>query len=287
MIQAYSKRLLSPYTGLVQIAETERTRALSLDGKDWSIQFRFDAANSSDQGRSGPPQKKHYIRIANIGSGGIQRIKPPYHLDPGVVEEQILELADYLKDAVLPFPAADEYEYWLLDDKNEEPLALIYSCVDAEEMNMYPHQLEWTATPASVSAVEKTPEELRIYTPPVNYQLEQMVNARAGRNPRASWIKRRKELDLDFPPCLVSESWEQDDHDQLCRRFIARLAPRLLMLHGLGTSVRHRLELAAKDYSLEVERFYPLYPEIADEKLMRAIRVEAQLRRVSQSSSAE
>jgi hypothetical protein len=278
MIQAYSKRLLSPYKGLVQIVETERARALSLEGTEWVIQFRIDTNHGSEREHAGQPPKKHYVRVANISGPEIQRLKLPYHLADGVVEQQILELADYLKDTILPFPPADEYEYWLLDGKNEQPLALIYSCVKAEEMAMYPRQLEWTATPASLSAVEKTPEELKFYTPPVNYQLEQLVNARAGRNPRAAWIKRRESLDRDFPPCLVSESWEEEEHQRLCRRFIARLAPRLLMLHGLEPSDRLRLEQEAKAYALEVDQFLPLYPDVADQILMSSIRVEAQLR---------
>lgn len=283
VIHTYSKRLLSPYTGLVQIVETERARALSLEGKDWGIQFRFDDGNAAEQGHAGPPPKKHYVRVANVTGSGIQRIRLPYHLDHGEVEEQILELTDYLKDVTLPFLPADEYEYWLLDGRTEEPLALIYSCVKAEEMAMYPRQLEWTATPASVSAVERTPEELKIYTPPVNYQLEQLVNARAGRNPRAAWMKRRRELDVDFPPCLVSERWEEEAHQQLCRRFIARLAPRLLMLHGLAPSDRLRLEQEARAYALEVERFHPLYPDVADAELMAGIRVEARIRLAGQN----
>ena len=285
MIRAYSKRLLSPYMGLVQIAESDGARALSLEGKDWEIQLRVDHGNTGERGRTGPPPKKHYVRVASIRGSGIQRFKLPYHLDHGVVEEQILELADYLKDAILPFPSADEYEYWLLDEKNQQPLALIYSCVKAEEMAMYPRQLEWTATPASVSAVEKTPEELKIYTPPVNYQLEQLVNARAGRSPRAAWMKRREGLDLDFPPCLVSESWEEEEHEWLCRRFIARLAPRLLMLHGLEKSDRLRLEQEAKAYVLEVAQFFPLYPDVADQKLMSSIRVEARLRLAAEEAN--
>jgi hypothetical protein len=51
------------------------------------------------------------------------------------------------------------------------------------------------------------------------------------------------------------------------------------MLHGLGNDDRSRLELAARKHALEVERFYPLYPTIVDNKLMAAIRVEARLRK--------
>ena len=275
MIQAYSKRLLSPFRGLVQVVETERARALSLEGTDWEIQFRIDTGHAD---RSGPSPKKHYIRAAKISGTQIQPFNLPHHLDNSVAEKQLLVLADYLKNATLPFPPADEYEYWLLDEKNEQPLALIYSCVNAEEMAMYPQKLEWTATPASLSAVEKTPKELKVYTPPVNFQLEQLVNARAGRNPRATWMKRRGSLSRDLPPFLVSESWEKEEHQRLCGRFIARLAPRLLMLHGLDQDVRLRLEREAKAYALEVDQFFPLYPDVADQTLMSSIRVEARLR---------
>ena len=54
--------------------------------------------------------------------------------------------------------------------------------------------------------------------------------------------------------------------------------PHILILHGLEHAERKRMELAAKSYPLEVERFYTLYPAIADRKVMDAIRVEAKLR---------
>lgn len=284
MIQAYSKRLLSPYLGLVQVADAEVSRAMSLDGKNWEIQFRFDHGNTGHGNVSGPPQKKHYDRVARISGSEIQRFKLPYHLDQHAVEEQILMFGDYLKTAVMPFPAADEHEYWLLDEKDEGPLALIYSCVKAEEMVMYPEKLEWTATPASVGAVENTPDELKIYTPPVNYRFEQLVNERAGRKPRAAWISRREGLDVDFPPLLVSERWNENEHERLCERFIARMAPRLLMLQGLEKADRFRLEQQARAHALETEQFFPLYPEVADENLMSSIRVEARLRLASEDT---
>ena len=50
------------------------------------------------------------------------------------------------------------------------------------------------------------------------------------------------------------------------------------MLHGLEREERLRLEGYARRYALEVERFFHLYPAVADEKAMSAIRVEARLR---------
>ena len=37
MIKAFSQRLTPPFSGLVQIAESERARALTMDGNLWEI----------------------------------------------------------------------------------------------------------------------------------------------------------------------------------------------------------------------------------------------------------
>ncbi|MCG6870444.1 MAG: hypothetical protein LJE91_17430 [Gammaproteobacteria bacterium] len=58
---------------------------------------------------------------------------------------------------------------------------------------------------------------------------------------------------------------------------IKAYSQRLLMLHDLDED-RRRLERAAKPYAMEVLRFYGLYPEIADDELMRTILVEARPR---------
>lgn len=283
MIQAYSKRLLSPFTGQVQIVETETARALTLDGKQWAIQYKHVSGPAGQDARSqqGKTQQPGNIRVAHIENSVIERVRVPSFLDTDEIDEQIRVLSGYLGDITLPLPAADMYEFWLLDEKHEAPLALIYSCVKAEEMPLYPFKPEWTALSAARMEVARTPEEQQHYVPPVNYRLQQLVTERAGRRPRAAWIRRRENESGAFPPCLLSEDWEEEAHCQLCQRYLRRLAPRLLMLHGLDRADRQRLEVAAQEHAIEVEQFYPLYPEIADEELMAAIRVEARLRRAS------
>ena len=51
------------------------------------------------------------------------------------------------------------------------------------------------------------------------------------------------------------------------------------MLQGLSEDERMRMEIAAKKHALEVDEYYPLYPDVHDQSLMAAIRVEARLRR--------
>lgn len=277
MIRAYSKKMLSPYMGQVQIVETTHARAITLDGKNWEIQFLRKDSNE--------PELDKYFRVAIIKDSELKRIALPSYLCDSEIDKRIVELADYIANVDLPLPAEDIFEYWLLDEKEKAPLALIFSCREAEQMATYPAIAEWTALPSSAMKVEATPDEEARNEAPVNYRFERLVAERAGYNPRAAWFTRRHSEAETFPSCLVSEEWEDEAHDQLCQRYIQRQAPRLLMLHWLNKTVRFRLEQAAKKNALEVERFCALYPEVVDEKLITAIRVEARLRRAHGQAS--
>jgi len=278
MFQAYSKRLLSPFTGQVQIVENRQVRARSLDGRHWELQCRVTFGEEQDADQHQALKKHNYVRAANIGPSGIERMPLPHYLETDAVEQQIQELAAYLEQVSVPLPPADAHEYWLLDEADEQPLALIYSCLHAMEMPAFPQRPVWTATPAAIMAVARIPEEEQHYMPPVNYRFERLVNERAGRHPRARWIRRREGQAEIFPSCLVREDWESEEDRRLCQRYIERQAPRLLMLHGLNHEDRLRLEGYARQNALEVERFFSLYPAVADDELMSAICVEARLR---------
>jgi hypothetical protein len=198
--------------------------------------------------------------------------------EEGEVDARILTLAEFLLAATLPFEAADRHEYWLLDPKDDSPLALIFSCVDASEMASFPRLTDWTALPAAVMPIDSSEEERSRSYGPVNYRLERSVAERAGSRPRARWFTRRYREDEEFPPFLVREDWDNAEQHELCQRYLQRQAPRLLMLHGVALEDRRRMELAAKANALDVERFYALYPEIADQAVVDKIRVEAKLR---------
>ena len=287
MIQAYSKRLLSPFTGQVQVVETGQARALTLDGNNWEVQYRVSIGRGPVADQQQAVKKDNYVRAAIIRPSGIEHMPLPRYLDTNAVAEQIQELAVYLEKVTVPLPPADMHEYWLLDEADEQPLALIFSCLHAEEMPMFPQRPVWTATPAAIMAVARIPEEERHYVPPVNSRLEDLVNGRAGKHPRARWIRRREGQAGIFPSCLVREDWESEEDRRLCQRYIERQAPRLLMLHGLKHEDRLRLEGYARQNALEVERFFPLYPAVADDKLMSAICVEARLRLAAEHSGTE
>jgi hypothetical protein len=117
--------------------------------------------------------------------------------------------------------------------------------------------------------------------PPVNYRLERAVEQRAGSRARATWLKRVNPgaADTPLPPCLLREDWDEAEERQLCESYLNRLSPRLLMLPSLPTETRCRLEVAACKHAFEVERFHAVYPEVVNEGLLKAARVEARLRR--------
>jgi hypothetical protein len=110
-----------------------------------------------------------------------------------------------------------------------------------------------------------------------------MVEERAGTKPRAAWFERSDADEGDFPPCLIREDWQDAKEQELCDRYIRRLAPRLLMLQGLSRTARERLENAAREHVFEIERFHALYPEVVDQRLMKAARVEARMRRANEA----
>ena len=275
MIKAHSQRLLQPYSAQVQIAQSENARALSMDGDMWEFQFIY-ANGRSGNGAAG--QQGRFIRAAHIRHRDLQRVIENPSTEEGEVDERILELAQFLLEASLPFQAADRYEYWLLDPKDNSPLALIFSCVEASEMASFPKLTDWTALPAAVMPIDASEDERSRSYGPVNYRLERCVAERAGTKPSARWFTRRFNESEVFPPFLVREDWESQEHRDLCERYLHRQAPRLLMLHGIGWEERRRMELAAKANALDVARFYPLYPEIADKGVMDEIRIEARLR---------
>lgn len=286
MIKTYSQRLLPPYYGLAQIAESARARAITVDGLIWEIQFLHLGNNGLTQSNNGSKQSNlRYRRAVTISDSEIRQKNIGLD-EEQTVDERILELTDFLSDVTLPFPSADHFEYWLLDEKNQSPLALIFSAKDSEQMNAYPSRPEWTALPAAVMPIEMTEEEKSYSSAPVNYRLERLVAERAGINPKAKWFMRNLNEDQTFPTFMLTEDWQEEESINLCQRYLTRQSPRLLMLHGLSHELRAQLEINARTYALEVARFYPLYPEIIDQTLMNAILVEAKLRGVTEDQPA-
>ena len=263
MIRAFSQRLNPPFSGQVQIAQSDNYRALTLDGQMWEVQF----------------VKRTHLRVGNFSAAELKsRSFSADQFDKEVAEPELAELLEYLAETTLPFPSNDLYEYWVLDASDQTPLALIYACSEEAQMVKFPSRADWTALPDAIMPVVKTDDEIASKATPVNYRLEQQVAERAGMYPKARWFDRRQQDSADFPPVLMREDWASDGHSSICKRYIERQAPRLLMLHDLSEEKRDQLERCCEPYASEVARFCGLYPEILNKDLIRALQVEARLR---------
>jgi hypothetical protein len=276
MIKSYSQRLTPPFSGQMQIVESENARAMTLDANKWEIHFLQNAGFK--EAKTGKFTRRRFVRVMTIEHHDLQQIINSGADDKESVDERIYELATFIHTAKLPFPANDIYEYWLLDANNEEPLALIFSCSDEELMANFPSKTEWMALPAAVMPIRYTAEEKSRSEPPVNYRFERLITKRAGLHPKAKWFKRALGDSDHFPPLMVKEEWHEEINQDICNRYIDRQSTRLLMLQSLQTETRKRLETAAKVDALEVERFHKLYPEIVDTKMINSILVEARMR---------
>ncbi|ESQ16098.1 MAG: hypothetical protein N838_08125 [Thiohalocapsa sp. PB-PSB1] len=280
MMKTYSRRLLSPYIGVLQVVEIPDARALSLDGRNWEVQharlteekFRAHYPKADPDGR--------FALVATIESGRLKMKRGQSQTAPEVVQAAANQLHAATLNASLPFDAVDVHECWLLDQSNDAPLALLGSCADLNDGGLT-RAPSWVAMPAAQLPVPSTDDSTTFYVPPVNYRLEQAVNDRAGARPRAKWIRRAAgDSGLGtLPPCLLREDWPDAEQRQLCERYLHRLAPRLLMLADLSSADRQRLEVAACDHVFDVERFHAVYPEVLNDRLLTAARVEARLRR--------
>jgi hypothetical protein len=278
VITAYSQRMMTPYSGLVQIAESKQARALTMDGKNW--EFQYIHIMLSNEGQPGKHYRRRYSHALTVDRDGLEAIIKRAENNDIELDRSLIELAVYLSNASFPFPSKDCYEYWLLDKQDNSPLALIFSCADAEQMSTFPVKNEWTALPAAVMPVELNDDEKANQQRPVNIRVEQMVNERAGGlNAKAKWFKRHADETDEFPPLLLSEKWSDEAQADLCHRYLSRQSPRLLLLQNLLEEDRRRLEIQAKNHALEVERFHRFYPQVIDQNMINAALVEARLRK--------
>jgi len=256
-------------------------RALSLDGRNWEIQYAKVSEAKFRSQHPGVDPRLRFCLVAIIEKGALKtEVGYPFAAS-STMRAAIDQLYAAVSNTSLPFDAAHEHEYWLLDEADGAPLALLQSRVETEDREFVSQHPSWVAMPAAQLAVPGTEASAGTYVPPVNYRLEQAVKHRAGSRPRAIWLSTAHSSTArrDFPPGLLREDWSEEELRLLCKRYINRLAPRLLMLSDLPRETRRRLEIAACNYVFDVERFHAVYPEVVDDGRLKAARVEARLRR--------
>jgi len=309
--QHYSIRRLSPFRGTLHILETSNAQAYTVDGRIWRLQIRAVLPRQS-WGRLDQPLTSRVIIIGEWTTmTGLRRVPLNPLLDRNEVENTIGELLVAVEKYhdQLPFPAEDNFELWLLDAKQQMPLALLASSRDEDHLSIA-GTMRWQA--AEITDHSFISEALLASNRP--FQEKQLhhyevinshVRKLAGTTGRAQWFKRTvdgKGIGLQgqhlapdlqgrrlgaaaFPELLIYEMGDTDLNTAIMADYIDWLAPRLLTLLTLYPATRKRLEALAFKQALEVEKYYRLYPEVFDEVRLTAALVEAQLRRASTETS--
>lgn len=282
MTKLYSKRLLLPYVGVVQVVDLGWARALSLNGITWVVRYLQTENKETRKRNLNYDLRVNMALMLKIENEHMSWQALRRDLDPGQAEIDSQRFFEVIKSAAIPFAPSDSYEYWLLDDEDESPLALLHTCIDENEISFHTPPPVWRSIPSAEMFVRDVVAESKdFYETPVNYRLEQQIEERAGKKPKAVWFKRSEGDSENFPCCLIREQWEDAECQRLCDLYLQRLAPRLLMLSSLPAELRPEFEDAASHHAIEVDNFYKLYPEVVNEKLLTAARVEARLRKVN------
>ncbi len=154
---------------------------MSLDGRNWEVQYaRVSEARFRSQ-HPGVDPSLRFALVATVEKGALKTRGSYPFLASDAPGAAINQLCAALSAESLPFDAVDEHEYWLLDNAEGAPLALLQSCVDPEDRDLVPPHPSWVAVPAAQLAVPGTEGPGGTYVPPVNYRLEQAVAHRPDR----------------------------------------------------------------------------------------------------------
>ncbi|MGA7179739.1 MAG: hypothetical protein WBX11_09165 [Thiobacillaceae bacterium] len=289
-VRCYAIRRVNPFQGITQIVERESSRALTADGINWELQLAADRPSGWGSLNRNTTERS-YVRYGVWSEQeGLARFPANPQLDAQALRsegEALLEAVQSHRSR-LPFPPGDDYERWLLDNLTREPIALLATA--SEDRFAVPMRgAQWQAALGQSREFESaslTDAGLTRQGQPRRHldYLERTLNKR-GRG--AEWFRREESgsgvsLDgtqswpgEDFPPLPWTEHWQGEEVGAFAD-YTALHAPRLLMLN-LPLAMRDRLEALAKTQPAQVDRLYPLYPEVADAERMRQIRVMGRL----------
>ncbi len=298
LTNAFSIRRLNPFRGVLQVFVSDSARALSGNGLVWEIQVLSDKpqglwANMPFSGR------QFFTFGLWSAAQGLRQVPINPLFNVGDMLASTEGLLEGLPAALgqLPFPPADSFEAWLLDEEESLPLALLQSSrSDEERRQMEPHK--WIAAErgdfsfVSAHLLDRGLLNNDDYNPRVHASfLEAMVHERAGRHRRCVWYHRHGDGSASacddpqshfaaeqFPELPIRETWPVDDEAELIADYIQWKAPQLLLLPGLRHTTRDRLERLAVNQAEAVDRLWRLYPDIHNKKLLNSARVAARIR---------
>ena len=288
-VRCYAKRRVNPFLGVMQVVEAEEGRALSCNGVVWEIIVRATQGKASVNPGS-ENNKKTYYRFGmwSLDYGLMKRANSPApDQDYFELASKCETLIEYVQERhqQLPFDLEDNLELWLFDSDNQQPLALLASLIPGASMPS-PEPGHWT----SCIGVGSSPSQRRF---PQAKELESQVRERVGFNIRKHWIKRTpggkgiventgSVLPADqFPVLLLDENWANDEERHRAAEYIKWISPSLLTLQHLNKETRARIENNLNVQAVSIEHHWHLYPEIINQKLLKAARVQSQIEKCS------
>lgn len=300
--RCYAVRRLNPFMGVVEVVEIGGARAMSLDGSSWEIQVEAERPEHT-WGRGEPVNAvRQFFRFGSWHRElGLSQVPVNPILDVGAMlaaSERMISALELVQGR-LPFPFVDHIERWLLDSEGR-PLALLAATIE----HRFTREIRadsWHATPAMSSDFTAPSLDARGITTGDAYGdrqhadiLERQIHAAAGAAPRRCWYERLPDLSAtpleagftplpgeQFPELPVRTDWLAPDQAELVRDYLHWLAPRLLTLDTLSETTRLELEQAACRHALQLADHFRLYPQVLQESLLDAARVEARLRRAA------
>lgn len=288
-VRSYAVRRVNPFRGVMQVIEAEEGRALSCNGMVWEILVRATQGNILSS-PGGDNNKKTYYRFGmwSMDDGLMKRSNSP------VAGQDYFELAskcealtEYVREHhhQLPFDLEDNLELWLFDSDNQRPLALLSSLTPGASLPS-PESRYWS----SCIGPSGSPSQRRF---PQSRDLESQVSQRAGFSINKYWIKRlpggdgilantASSIPADqFPVLLLDENWVNDEEQHRAREYIKWISPSLLTLQHLDKDTRTRIEKNLNVQAISIEHHWHLYPEIINQKLLKAARVQSQIEKCS------
>ncbi|MFN3786616.1 MAG: hypothetical protein ACK4RS_07230, partial [Thiothrix sp.] len=160
-MEIYAKRLNNPFQGVLQVVVGERVRALSFDGLHWELQFQCDLQQMKPRLKFAHTLPR--FQFARIGRWQADEGFKPYPLDPAMsrteVESHYPPVIAVLEQLRVPLPQDDHYEWWLLDEREQQPLALLASCRHETEIpTLTTSRPYWHALNASQLPIAYTDE---------------------------------------------------------------------------------------------------------------------------------
>lgn len=300
LIDNYSLRTLSPFSGTTHIIQQQDIRAISNNGVNWRIQIQATTDTLNQYTLFALWTKNEGLKEFSIHHHHISLQQQKFASD------FIEQLPDWLDN--LSFPLRDIMECWLLDNK-QQPLALLFSCKVNETL---PQIRQPTWLPCALndhtfvsSYLQKQSRQHDHSTTPIYHRdlVAQQLHQAANQNRQIQWFQRQadgcgigqndhisdanligRQLSADeFPHYLLRQYWDNEQEQQLIDDFFHWQSPWLLTLPDLSDAERLQLETQVCSSPQRLQSLYQLYPTLLQKDLIYKTLIQAKLEKAAPS----